>query len=232
MTTKVIGEEGFRWFLGLVEDRNDPEKLGRVKVRVHNVHGNTVEAPTTDLPWAVVLMPGYSASLNRVGVSATGLQVGSTVVGFFLDGNNTTMPVVFGVLPAKDDMSLLAMEQQSIQKTQTGPEPASAYRSKYPFNKVFQSESGHVIEIDDTPNFERTHTYHKSGTYTEINQEGRRVEKIVGDDFEIVIKNKTIYIQGNVNMKVDGNVNVKVGGTYTVESGGNMKFTAPRIDLN
>lgn len=240
MTTKVIGEEGFRWFIGVVEDRDDPEMLGRVRTRIYNVHGNDVEAPTQDLPWAVVLLPVYSSSLKRVGVSATGLQVGSTVIGFFMDGNNTTMPVIFGVLPAKDDMSLLAMEQQSLQKPQTGPEPASAFKAKYPYNKVFQTESGHVFEVDDTPNFERLHTYHKSGTYTEINQEGQRVNKIVGDDYEVVVKNKTVYIQGNVNIKVDGNVkmevggnvDVKVGGTYTVESGGNMKFKAPRIDLN
>ena len=30
---KHIGLDGFVWFIGVVEDRNDPTKLGRVKVR-------------------------------------------------------------------------------------------------------------------------------------------------------------------------------------------------------
>jgi len=224
MTTQSLGEEGFRWFIGFVEDRNDPLKQGRIKVRALNVHGNNVETPTKDLPWANILMPGYSSSLKQVGVSATGIQVGSTVFGFFMDGNETMLPVIIGVLPGKDDIPQLAQGIQSINKQEVAPEPATAYRAAYPYNKVFRSESGHVMEIDDTPNHERLHTYHRSGTYTEINEAGRRVEKIVGDDFEIVLKDKTVYIKGNVNIKVDG--------SYTVESKGNMLFKAPRIDFN
>jgi hypothetical protein len=232
MTTQTVGEEGFRWFVGKVEDRNDPLKQGRVRIRIYNIHGNPVEVPTEDLPWATILMPGYSASLKQVGVSPTGIQVESTVIGFFLDGNETTMPLIIGVMPGQGDVSELARENMTINKQRVDPggstqsfrEPESAYQSKYPYNKVFQSESGHVFEVDDTPNFERIHTYHRSGTYAEIDQNGRKVEKIIGDDFEIVMKNKTVYIKGNVNIKVDG--------TYTVESKGNMRFKAPRIDLN
>ena len=36
MTTKNLGDGGFKWFVGVVEDRNDPEYLGRVRVRVYN----------------------------------------------------------------------------------------------------------------------------------------------------------------------------------------------------
>ena len=34
-------------------------------------------------------------------------------------------------------------------------EPEPAYNAKYPFNKVTESEAGHVMEIDDTPGGER-----------------------------------------------------------------------------
>lgn len=224
MAAKEVGQEGFRWFIGVVEDRNDPEKQGRVRVRIYNVHGDIVETPTKDLPWAITLMPGFSSSLKQVGVSATGLQLGSTVVGFFMDGNDTFMPVIFGAMPGKDDLSKLAVGQNNITKEQIGPEPTSAYNAKYPFNKVTQTESGHAIEVDDTPNFERLHTYHRSGTYTEIDYTGRRVNKIIGDDFEIVQKNQTVYINGNVNIRVNGN--------YTLDVGGNFKVNAKRIDLN
>lgn len=215
MTTQNLGQEGFIWFLGKVDDRNDPEKQGRVRVRIYALHGDKVAMPTNTLPWATVLMPGNSASANQVGQSATGLAVGSTVVGFFFDGAEATMPIVFGVLPGKGDIPKLAAEQNTLNKTPLGPEPSSPYNAKYPFNKVFQSESGHVIEIDDTPNFERLHTYHRSGTYSEIDHDGTRVNKIVGDDFEIVQKNKTVYINGNVTVEVKGDYRLNVaGGVY------------------
>lgn len=224
MATQSAGEEGFRWFLGVVVDRNDPEKQGRVRVRIYNVHGDEVETPTKTIPWAVILMPGFSSSLKEVGVSATGLQVGSTVVGFFMDGNESLLPAIIGAFPGKKDIPKLAANENTIQKQLLGPEPASAYNSKYPFNKVTQTESGHVFEVDDTPNFERLHSYHKSGTYTEIDQEGRRVNKIVGDDFEIVQKNQEIYIKGNVNIKVDGN--------YTLNVTGDIVINGKTINMN
>lgn len=210
MTTQNLGQEGFIWFIGKVEDRNDPEKQGRVRIRVFGLHGDNVSIPTNTLPWASILMPGYSSSLKQIGLSATGVQVGSTVIGFFFDGVESTMPIVLGVLPGKNDIPKLASGQNTLNKQQMGPEPPTAYNAKYPFNKVFQTESGHVVEIDDTPNFERLHTFHRSGTYSEIDHDGRRVNKIVGDDFEIVEKNKTVYIRGNIN--------IEVGGTATITS--------------
>ena len=48
-----------RTFIGVVEDRNDPNQLGRVRVRVFSVHNDDkTQIPTRDLPWAMVLQPG------------------------------------------------------------------------------------------------------------------------------------------------------------------------------
>ena len=33
MTQDFMGMDGFLWFAGVVEDREDPEKAGRVRVR-------------------------------------------------------------------------------------------------------------------------------------------------------------------------------------------------------
>jgi hypothetical protein len=33
-----MGQDGFIWFVGVVEDRNDPERLGRVRVRALGFH--------------------------------------------------------------------------------------------------------------------------------------------------------------------------------------------------
>lgn len=236
MTTKSIGTEGFRWFVGVVEDRDDPEQLGRVRARAYGFHGDKVDTPTEHLPWAVIMMSPTSAGNLGVGISPTGIQVGSTVLGFFMDGNEMQIPVVMGTLVGKPndkhDVSPLARGQQSTSKAILGPEPSSPYAAKYPFNKVLQSESGHVIEIDDTPNNERLHTYHRSGTYSEIGQDGTRVNRIVSDDFEIVQKNKTVFIQGNVSVTVKGNVKIDVDGAYDLNVNGPISINGSTVNIN
>lgn len=240
MTTRHIGSEGFRWFVGVVEDVDDPLKAGRLKVRIYNSYSESKAlAPTDTLPWATVLNPISSASLNGVGISPTGILPGSTVVGFFMDGNDSNYPVILGTIAgvpgtpeSEHDVPHEAREVNKIIKEQRGPEPVSAYGAKYPKNKVIRTENGHVIELDDTPDNERIHIYHKSGTYTEINNVGRKVDKVVDNSYEVIVKNNEVWVGGNVNVVVKGNVNVLVDGTYTVESKGNMKFVAPRIDLN
>ena len=239
MTTKNLGAEGFFWWFGVVEDRDDPQKLGRVKVRVHNFHGDKIKTPTADLQWAFIIMQPTSASYQKTGLSPTGLMVGSTVVGFFADGGEGQMPMILGSLPgiedkdpAKHDVTLLAREVNPLNKNTVGPEPSSAYSAVYPYNRVYQSESGHIVELDDTPNKERIHVFHRTGTYTEINQEGRRVNKIVGDDIEVVLKDKTVYIQGNAKVEIKGNVDVTVNGNYSLNVSGDIKINGKTINLN
>ncbi len=236
MTTRDIGEEGFRWFFGFIEDINDPDKLGQVRVRVPDIHG---DMPTDNLPWATLVTPVMSASLLGVGIAPVGMKVGTMVFGFFADGKEYNIPVIIGSINKinegdvnKHDVSKLAREENNIRKKPFGFEPPSAYKAKYPFNKTTTTESGHAIEIDDTPGQERIHVYHKSGSYTEIDKNGRVVTKSVDDDYEIVVKDKNVYVGGNVKVVVNGNVDIKVNGSYTVTSSGSMKFKAPKIDLN
>jgi hypothetical protein len=233
MTTTYFGDQGFRWFFGTVEDRDDPLKLGRVRVRVYGIHPPDANLVATDnLPWAQVIQPVTSAASNKVGSSPTGIAVGSTVMGFFADGNECQLPIVMGTLAGipdndtnKHDVSPLAREINSLNKEITSGEPESAYQAKYPYNKVTESESGHVVEIDDTPNAERLHVYHKSGSYVEINSEGRRVDKIVGDGYEIVLLNKTMYIKGNLNINVDNTTNITTNDyNLTVNGTAKLKF--------
>ena len=84
------------------------------------------------------------------------------------------------------------------------------YNSQYPFNHVMQTESGHVLEFDDTPNSERIHMYHKSGTFTEIDANGTQVNRIVGDGYEILERNGYVQVSGSLNITIDGAHNVLV----------------------
>ena len=88
-----------RHFVGVVEDRNDPAELGRVKVRVYSVHSeNNQDVKNEHLPWAMVLNPITSASMSGVGRSPTGIVEGTWVFGVFLDENEYQMPLVMGTL--------------------------------------------------------------------------------------------------------------------------------------
>lgn len=95
-----LGFNGFVWFFGVVEDNNDPIKTGRLKVRCIEWHTNDKgKLPTADLPWAQVMMPVNSSSNSGVGESPTGIQNGSWVVGFFMDGEKANRPLIIGTIP-------------------------------------------------------------------------------------------------------------------------------------
>jgi hypothetical protein len=101
-------------------------------------------------------------------------------------------------------------------------EPDPYYNAKYPYNNVYESESGHALEFDDTKGSERVHLYHRSGSYTEFGPEGDRSERIEKDKFTVVVGNDSVYVKGDVKVYVDGNVSMEVGGNLSAAIGGNM----------
>lgn len=88
------GKNGFTWWIGYVEDRQDPLKLGRVRVRCVGWHNEAKTAlPTENLPWGMVLYPPNNQNPYAP-------KEGDMVFGFFLDGENAQQPVVLGVFPS------------------------------------------------------------------------------------------------------------------------------------
>lgn len=99
---KIFNRDGFNWWIGVVEDRMDPEKLGRVRVRIFGYHtDNKTILPTNNLPWAVPIQPITSAAISGIGSSPLGPVEGTWVVGFFLDGEDMQQPAVFGTIATK-----------------------------------------------------------------------------------------------------------------------------------
>jgi len=91
----------------------------------------------------------------------------------------------------------------SVSEAGKWTEPKTAYDVKYPHNHVYESESGHTFEIDDTPNRERLHRYHRTGTFEEIHPNGDRVLKVVRSDYTVILKNECIHIDGWTNITLD-----------------------------
>lgn len=286
---------GMRHFIGVVEDRNDPDKLGRVKVRVYSVHNSDKSlVPTELLPWAIVLNPVTSASMSGVGRSPTGIVEGSWVFGIFLDEGEFQQPLVMGTLvgnpsepPNKDrgfndpneiyplnDPELAELNESSVNRhardetaedhitliekrdkrivnietarapevKQVQPNKADSYyvrpkfdephprfggqgpdypptvpQSVYPLNHVWYTEAGHLFEVDDTPDAERIHWYHTTGTFMEVQPDGNRVTKVNGTDYEIIINDKDVLVKGSVNVRVEGDARLYVKGNMFTE---------------
>ena len=348
------------WFIGVVEDRMDPNFLGRVRVRCFGFHNeNTIELPTEDLPWAMVMQPTTSGAQTEVGRSPTGLVDGSWVVGFFLDGEEAQQPLVIGSLggyatkPGQlngsddpdfwkngfkdvrsdsnlqrrsfpqppvnvarrrgeelgveiieddivsryprplelnhpttpkvargiEDLSifydqetsltstygltnhalkepLLSKElnrNQNISTARTSykfEQPRSPYQAVYPFNQVWVTESGHMLEYDDTPHAERIHEYHRSGTFREIYPDGTLVTQTMNEKYDFTEASSFEYVKGTksstyrrgYNLMINSarmageNYEVKVCGSsnynLTVEEGNfNIKVLHGVIDV-
>ena len=95
-----MGKAGFQWFVGVVEDRQDPKTLGRLRVRCLGYHSEVLnQLPTADLPWAHVMNPITSATVSGIGQSPLGAVEGTWVVGFFQDGVSAQQPIIIGTLP-------------------------------------------------------------------------------------------------------------------------------------
>lgn len=87
------GLDGFVWWFGVVEDRQDPLKLGRCRVRIYGIHTDSLaDIPSEDLPWATVVH-----ALNNHAFATP--KETDVVVGFFADGRSGQMPVIMGIIP-------------------------------------------------------------------------------------------------------------------------------------
>ena len=240
-TQNFMGMDGFHWFVGVVESRQDPSQLGRVQVRCLGYHtDDLVDLPTQDLPWAQVMTPTTSSANSGIGTSPSFIIEGTWVVGFFMDPEKQQL-VIMGSLPGiptqeihiakgfndpnglypkelnQSDVNKLARGTNTITKTPdiiTG-EPDNPYNAVYPNNHVFESESGHVIEIDDTTNAERIHVYHKSGSFVEFHPNGDVVTQHK-NGFRTVTGNDNIHVTGDLTIKADGNIKIDCGVNKTI----------------
>jgi len=114
--------------------------------------------------------------------------------------------------PRSYEHTLISRKQQTQHKSQYGngyeiEEPVldgwKEFKSKYPHNKVLETSSGHIFEIDDTPKFERIHIYHKNGNYIEIGGAVgamNRMDKVVGDQFTMIDGNHYKSVHGDINV--------------------------------
>ena len=302
--SEFMGKNGFQWFVGVVEDRQDPKTLGRLRVRCLGYHTeDLIKLPTSDLPWSHVMNPITSATVSGLGQTPLGAVEGTWVVGFFQDGADAQQPIIIGTLPGvpselptkgnnkgfqdevhanypkykETDVNRLAVNSKSEasgyhEATEDNPhstlttrredrtkdigradfnevqafmsdldnqtlagddgtafsEPEVPHNTTYPYNHVYESEAGHIREMDDTPDHERIHERHASGSGYEIGPDGTKVTRVKKDNYDLITGDHFAHIKGNHSTTVDGGVRVFVNAdassddqNYTIEVGNN-----------
>ena len=292
--------------MGIVEDRNDPKKLGRCRVRIFSTHtSDKTKIPTQSLPWATVMRPVSDAANSGIS-GPVQLVEGTTVVGFFSDGESAQVPIIMGTLagipesssdptsgfaderptetPSFDgqltlkdsprqvinrvfnninqgkeydpsggnqiqeengelsspgdvnsdgyasrypreellnqpDTPGIARGDSSADITQcindsrqqgiptandnSWSQPSNAYISTFPFNKVFSTESGHAISLDDSPGSENIQVFHRTGSYVQIGPDGTFIQNSFKDNFTLVARNQKVHVDGCSDTTID-----------------------------
>lgn len=102
-------------------------------------------------------------------------------------------------------------------------QPIAPFGGRYPYNKVMETESGHVMMFDDTTGHETVSIYHRKGSFLDIDSNGTQVNKIVGDGYTIYDRNGMIYIAGKCNLTVGNSVNIMVLGDANIEVNGSTQ---------
>ena len=303
-----LGISEFKHFVGVVEDRHDPEKLGRLRVRCLGIHtSDKNKIASSDLPWASVLLPTTSAGISGLGQSPSFIVEGAWVWGYFRDGNGLMQEmVIVGTLPGrpaelgktasgfydpnsrldengeptgvsvypkefaepdtnrlavnnleKEHSSLTARKAARLENIPTADfdevgsniaasdtdnwsQPAITYNAVYPYNHVFESESGHIREYDDSftidedgirTNHYRIHERHASGTSYEIDTAGNRIDLNMASYFNITQKDNKHYIKGNSDVTIDGRHKVYINKSGTADNNYDIQV-GPNANVN
>ena len=111
-------------WVGVVENIDDPLRLGRMRVRIINYHTeNLTQLPSEDLPWAIsTFSPDGSRNLTA--------KLDDWVIGYFADGvENAQVPIIIGILPGIKEIetstSIGFSRQLTVEQKNNLPAPAS-----------------------------------------------------------------------------------------------------------
>lgn len=109
LTKDFYGKNGFIWWVGQVEDDEDPLKLGSVRVRIIGLHSNDKSlVPIDTLPWAQLMLPATGSN------TFTPPRIGDWVIGFFQDGEYAQIPVVMGIFPGIESVQSQTLYQEIV----------------------------------------------------------------------------------------------------------------------
>lgn len=171
-------------YLGTVEDNNDPEKLGRVRVRV----AVYADLATDDLPWASPLLGSHGNSQFSGGLNIP--EIGSQVRISF---------------PSRDLTAPYYSGAELTQKSRV-----TLFDENYPNSYGYKDSNGNFIKIDKTAG--TTHWQHESTTNAQVSSDGSITIAIRGGlTLKLTSVNTFNLDSGPIEIEglADGTLNVK-----------------------
>ncbi len=239
-----LGHDGFVWWIGIVEDINDPLTLGRCKVRCFGYHPakKTNLVPTEDLPWALTIHP-----LNTPNLYASP-KVGEWVFGFFLDSLSAQEPAILGYLPA--------IPEAATEYFGTAPNLtrnfARVNTANNSANTICWEIGNNIVEVVTQSSTEANGhilIQHKTGAKINIDSDGKISIYTPTNDISIEATNGDINLNAkNINLTASesitttstlattvvagGLASITAGGAFTATAGSYMDLTALAGILN
>lgn len=201
-------------YRGVVEDIDDPEKAGRIRVRILGIHSdNKSYVKTEHLPWAI---PATSIGIDGGGLRNIGNfkvpDIGSHVFVFFEYGDHN-FPVYFAAAPAIEDFEDYQEKDGKFKDKEYEYDDSHQYddASEYDEDKEeHETENDDEIEhpIQDWASQTRKNTFNEGGRFEDPPPEKE-------DDKEQPIFPKEFFVK-DVRVAFDGKANHDAPGYHAI----------------
>lgn len=184
--TKILGQNLSPKFetdyIGTVEDNEDPNKQGRLKVRIPELYGSI---PKDHLPWATTSSPfGGGSNYGFFMVPPKGAKVK-----IHLWRNHPWFPEWYGTHWFKGEV------------------PSEAQLSP-PLNYVFKTPEGHTLEFSDVEGKKYIKFTDVNGNHIEFDSEKNDRNEDVGNDWNITVGGKVTIMSADKIVLDGGTGNV------------------------
>ena len=194
-----LGQDGFIWWFGIVEDVKDPLKLGRCKVRCIGYH--PPEISVEDLPWALTMHSPNTWNMYNMP------DVGDWVFGFFLDSASNQEPAILAYVPG-------IPIKGSNTETYLGAKPRS-YKDTQKFIRTFASIVNYTENVDPKIDLEKVIVWESKSDSKKEGGHGNYILFYDKENEETVVLSSS----GDHQIRLNDNKNEKYVSVYS--SGGN-----------
>lgn len=183
-------------YRGTVEDVDDPERRGRIRVRVAGVHSSDAsKVPTRSLLWAE---PAFPVCGPNYGCFMVPYELGSPVYVMFVAGDRRN-PVWFGGWYGQRANNDSEAPTEVWEKENGSRKGSDAYPKRW----LLATPLGHMIEMSDEPGQEEIIIRDYKGNFTHFDTAA-----------------------GKLDLHFDGSLNIKITGDITVTSGDDIEINA------
>lgn len=175
-------------YRAIVESNEDPEKRGRLMVKVPSLFGDT------EIGWAMPCFP-YGGAGNTGYYMIPEFKDGVWVE---FEGGRLSYPIWSGTWWARDEAP----------KGADNDDPA-------PDRKIIKTKSGHLIQLDDSSNSGSITIIDKDGN--KVKMDSSAIE-INADTRDVTVKGNNVTVQATTTLDLKGaTINVEGSGAVTIK---------------